>query len=58
VEFEDFPKVIYLDSFTTEADNLRLLNGAYRIGTLKRVGRGEVKGQESKVKRRRTDSCL
>jgi len=37
VEFEEYPKIIYLDAFATESDNLKLLEGAYRIGSLKRI---------------------
>ncbi|TLD72624.1 PDZ domain-containing protein [Phragmitibacter flavus] len=37
VEFDDFPKIIYLDAFATESDNLRLIDGVYRIGSLKRI---------------------
>lgn len=37
IEFEDFPKVIYLDAFAVESDNLRLMNGVFRIGSLKRI---------------------
>lgn len=37
IELDDFPHVIYLDTFSTERDNMRLLSGAYRIGSLKRL---------------------
>jgi S1-C subfamily serine protease len=37
IEFEDAPKVIYLDAITSESDNTRLLDGVYRLGTLKRI---------------------
>ncbi len=37
VEFEDMPKKIYLDAFAVEKDNMALLKGAYRIGSLKRI---------------------
>ena len=37
IELEDAPKVLYLDAITAESDNLRLLSGAYRIGSLKRI---------------------
>ncbi|MFZ4766092.1 MAG: PDZ domain-containing protein, partial [Roseimicrobium sp.] len=37
VEFEEFPKIIYLDALTAESDNLKLLNGDYRISSLKRI---------------------
>lgn len=37
VKFEEAPRVIYLDAFATESDNLKLLDGVYRIGSLKRI---------------------
>lgn len=37
VEFEDYPKIIHLDAITAESDNLRLLNGQYRVTSLKRI---------------------
>ena len=37
VEFEDMPKKIYLDAFAVEKDNMALLKGAYRVGSLKRI---------------------
>lgn len=37
IELADFPHILYLDSFSAERDNMRLLNGAYRIGSLKRL---------------------
>lgn len=37
IEFEDAPKVIYLDAITSESDNTRLLDGVYRLGSLKRI---------------------
>lgn len=37
IEFEDFPKVVYIDALTAESDNLKLLNGQYRITSLKRI---------------------
>ena len=37
VEFEDMPKKIYLDAAAVERDNMALLKGAYRIGSLKRI---------------------
>ena len=37
IELDDFPHVLYLDTFNAERDNLRLLDGAYRIGSLKRL---------------------
>jgi hypothetical protein len=37
IELEDFPKRLYMDALTAETDNLRLLNGVYRIGALKRI---------------------
>ena len=37
IEFEDFPKLIHLDALTAESDNLRLLQGQYRVTSLKRI---------------------
>jgi len=37
IEFEEFPRIIYLDAATTEVDNMHLLNGPYRISSLKRI---------------------
>ena len=37
IELNDFPHILYLDSFNAERDNMRLLGGAYRIGSLKRL---------------------
>ncbi|MBE2282332.1 MAG: PDZ domain-containing protein [Prosthecobacter sp.] len=37
IELDEFPHVLYLDAFNAERDNMRLLNGAYRIGSLKRL---------------------
>jgi S1-C subfamily serine protease len=37
IEFEDFPKVIQVDAITAESDNLKLLNGQYRVNSLKRI---------------------
>ncbi|MFO1484095.1 MAG: PDZ domain-containing protein [Verrucomicrobiaceae bacterium] len=37
IELADFPHVLYLDTFGAERDNMRLLNGAYRIGSLNRL---------------------
>ena len=37
IEFEDFPKVIYLDMLAAEKDNIQLLDGVYHIGSLKRI---------------------
>lgn len=37
IEFEDFPKIIYIDALTAESDNLKLLNGQYRVTSLKRI---------------------
>ncbi len=37
IEFEEAPKVIWLDTFMAESDNTKLLGGAYRLGTLKRI---------------------
>ncbi|MBN8418060.1 MAG: PDZ domain-containing protein [Verrucomicrobia bacterium] len=37
IELNDFPHVLYLDTFNAERDNMSLLGGAYRIGSLKRL---------------------
>lgn len=37
IELGDFPHILYLDTFSAERDNMRLLDGAYRIGSLKRL---------------------
>lgn len=37
LEFEDFPKIIHIDALTAESDNLKLLNGQYRVTSLKRI---------------------
>ncbi|MGV3662840.1 MAG: PDZ domain-containing protein [Prosthecobacter sp.] len=37
IELNDFPHVIYLDGFNAERDNMKLLGGAYRIGSLRRL---------------------
>ncbi|WP_395717686.1 PDZ domain-containing protein [Prosthecobacter sp.] len=37
IELDDFPHILYLDTFNAERDNMRLLSGAYRIGSLKRL---------------------
>ena len=37
IELADFPKVLYLDAISAERDNLKLVGGAYRIGSLKRI---------------------
>ncbi len=37
IEFEEAPKIIYLDAITTERDNMNLLGGNYRLGKLKRI---------------------
>lgn len=37
IEFEEAPKVIYLDAITAERDNMNLLDGVFRLGTLKRI---------------------
>jgi len=37
IELDEFPHILYLDSFSAERDNMRLLDGAYRIGSLKRL---------------------
>lgn len=37
IELEDVPKLLYLDALTAESDNLKLQEGAYRVGLLKRI---------------------
>ena len=37
IELADFPKILYLDAISAERDNLKLVGGAYRIGSLKRL---------------------
>ncbi len=37
VELADFPKILHLDAISAERDNLKLIGGAYRIGSLKRI---------------------
>lgn len=37
IELDDFPHILYLDTFNAERDNMKLLSGAYRIGSLKRL---------------------
>lgn len=37
IELNEFPHILYLDTFNAERDNMRLLGGAYRIGSLKRL---------------------
>ena len=37
IELDDFPHILYLDTFNAERDNMKLLDGAYRIGSLKRL---------------------
>lgn len=37
IELNDFPHILYLDTFNAERDNMHLLGGAYRIGSLKRL---------------------
>ncbi len=37
IELNEFPHILYLDAFNAERDNMRLLGGAYRIGSLKRL---------------------
>jgi S1-C subfamily serine protease len=37
IELADFPKILHLDAITAERDNLKLIGGAYRIGSLKRI---------------------
>lgn len=37
IELADFPKLLHLDAIAVERDNLKLIGGAYRIGSLKRL---------------------
>ena len=37
IELADFPKILHLDAIAVERDNLKLIGGAYRIGSLKRI---------------------
>lgn len=37
IELADFPKLIHLDAIAAERDNLKLVDGMYRIGSLKRI---------------------
>ena len=37
IEFEDAPKTIFLDAILAERENTRLLGGAYRLSSLKRI---------------------
>lgn len=37
IELADFPKLLHIDAVSAERDNLKLVGGAYRIGTLKRI---------------------
>ncbi|WP_395741937.1 PDZ domain-containing protein [Prosthecobacter sp.] len=37
IELDEFPHILYLDTANAERDNQRLLEGAYRIGSLKRL---------------------
>ena len=37
IELNDFPHILYLDSFSAERDNRNLMEGAYRVGSLKRL---------------------
>lgn len=37
IEFEDGPRKIFMDAIQTERDNLALLGGQYRLGSLKRI---------------------
>ena len=37
IELADFPKILHLDAISAERDNLKLIGGAYRIGSLKRI---------------------
>lgn len=37
IELKDYPHILHLDAAAAERDNLRLLDGAYRLGSLKRL---------------------
>lgn len=37
IELADFPKLLHVDAIAAERDNLRLVSGAYRVGSLKRI---------------------
>ena len=37
IELDDFPNLIHLDAIAAERDNLRLVGGAYRVSSLKRI---------------------
>lgn len=37
IEMADFPKLLHVDAIAAERDNLRLVSGAYRVGSLKRI---------------------
>ncbi len=37
IELDEFPHILHIDTFNAERDNMRLLSGAYRIGSLKRL---------------------
>ena len=37
VELRDFPRFLHLDAISVERDNLKLVGGQYRIGSLKRI---------------------
>jgi S1-C subfamily serine protease len=37
IELDIFPKVVYLDAVTAEVDNMTLLKGVFRLGSLKRI---------------------
>ena len=37
IELDDFPNLLHLDAISAERDNLRLVGGAYRVGSLKRI---------------------
>jgi S1-C subfamily serine protease len=37
VEIDGFPRVLFLDAVTAERDNLKLLGGQFRVGSLKRL---------------------
>jgi S1-C subfamily serine protease len=37
IEMEEAPRFVFLDAITSESDNMRLLNGVYRLEGLKRI---------------------
>ncbi len=37
IELADFPKLLHIDAIAAERDNLKLVGGMYRIGSLKRI---------------------